>query len=128
MSDLVYYDELKNKLLALESEANKLPGYSEEDYAYNCGVVNGIAACIDELDNIPSVFHKPEDVPKEKSDVLVWYYDYNISSDLLLHDVAIYKNGKFELMDDWYNDIDEKEYPIKIIAWMYFPELPDDFV
>lgn len=128
MSDLVYYNELKDKLLALESEAIKLPSYSEEDCAYNNGVVNGIEACIEELDNIPSVFHKAEDVPKEKSDVLVWFYDYNISSGLLLNDIAVYKNGKFELIDDWFNDIDEKEYPIKIVAWMYYPELPNDFI
>lgn len=128
MSELIYYDELKDKLLALESEAIKLPSYSEEDYAYNNGVVNGIEACIEELDNIPSVFHKAEDAPKEKSDVLVWFYDYNISSSLLLNDIAVYKNGKFELIDDWFNDIDEKEHPIKIVAWMYYPELPNDFI
>lgn len=128
MSDLIYYDELKDKLLALESEAIKLPSYNEEDCAYNNGVVNGINACIDELDDIPSAFHKPNEKPKEDSRVLVWFKDYTFATDFILWDSAYYSKGV------WGTGFDEdagccseisQEY---IVAWMYFPELPDNFV
>ena len=123
MSDLVYYNELKDKLLALESEANKLPGYSGEDYAYNCGVVNGVEACIDELDNIPSVWHKPDEKPKEGSWIFAWFKGFFDCA----WDSAFYSNGEWSIKPN------KRSPGIKIleedvIAWMYFPELPDDFV
>lgn len=128
MNDLIYYDELKNKLLALESEANKLPCYSEEDYAYNNGVVNGIEACIEELDNIPSVWHKPDEKPKEKSWIFAWFKGLFDCA----WDSAFYSNGEYS-NGEWSTKPNKRSPGIKIpesdvIAWMYFPELPDDFV
>lgn len=128
MNDLIYREELKNKLLELENEALNLPDYNEEERIRNTGIIDGIEACLDELDNAPSVLHKPEDAPEDKADILIWYYNYNISSDLLLHDKGVYRDGKFEPRDEWCNDFDEKKQPIEIVAWMYFPELPDDFI
>lgn len=128
MNDLIYRETLKDKLLELESEANKLPTYWEEDYPYNNGIVNGIEACLDELDNVSSVFHKPEEKPREDSRVLVWFKDYTFATDFILWNSAYYSEGI------WSTGFDEdtgccSEIPQQyIVAWMYFPVLPDDFI
>lgn len=128
MNDLIYRETLKDKLLELESGAYKLPVHCEEDYSYNGGVVDGIDVCLDELDNASSVFHKPEERPREDSRVLVWFKDYSFATDFILLDSAYYSKGI------WSTGFDENvgccsEIPQQyIVAWMYFPELPDDFI
>lgn len=130
MNDLIYRETLKDKLLELENEVLNFNDYNEEERIRNTGIVDGIEACLDELDNVSSVFHKPEEKPREDSRVLVWFKSYRslFATDFILLDSAYYSKRI------WSTGFDEdagccSEIPQQyIVAWMYFPELPDDFI